>query len=57
MDGFEIIHVMKWYYDRRKTNFLKKLKYAGLHVLIPFQLKEVRDILKDPGFEIPENSL
>ena len=57
MDGFEIIHVMKWYYDRRKTNFLKKLKHAGLHVLIPFQLKEVRDILKDPGFEIPENSL
>ena len=39
MDGFEIIHVMKWYYDRRKTNFLKKLKHAGLHVLIPFQFK------------------
>ena len=57
MDGFEIIHVMKWYYDRRKTNFLKKLKHAGLHVLIPFELKEVRDILKDPGFEIPENAL
>ena len=33
MDKFEIIHVMKWHYDHRKTIFLKKIKYAGLHVL------------------------
>ena len=43
---------MKWYYDCRKRNVPKKLKYAGLHVLAPFQLKEASDILKDPGFEI-----
>ena len=58
MDRFEIINVMKWhYYGCRKTNFLKSLKYAGLYVLTSFELKEVRDILKDPGFEIPENTL
>ena len=22
MDKFEIIHIMKWHYDQRKTNFL-----------------------------------
>ena len=33
MDKFEIIHVMKWHYDHRKTIFLKKIKYARLHVL------------------------
>ena len=52
IDGFEIIHIMKWHYDCRKRNVLKNLKYAGLHVLAPFQLKGVSDILKDPGFEI-----
>ena len=57
MDKFEIIHVMKWHYDRRKTNFLKNLKYATLHVLNSIELKEVRDILKDAGFQIPENTL
>lgn len=38
-------------------NFLKNFKYPGLHILISIQLKEVSDILKDPGFEIPENTL
>ena len=57
MDKFEIIHVMKWHYDHRKTIFLKKIKYARLHVLTWIDLKEERDILKDPGFEIPENTL
>ena len=52
IDGFEIIHIMKWYYDYRKRNVPKNLKYAGLHVLAPFQLKEVSNILSDPGFEI-----
>ena len=33
MDKFEIIYVMNRHYERRKTNFLKNLKYAGLHVL------------------------
>ena len=45
-------------YDHRKTNFLKNSKYAGLHVLTTStELKQVRDILKDLGFEIPENTL
>ena len=38
-------------------NFLKNFKYPGLHILISIELKEVSDILKDPGFEIPENTL
>ena len=38
--------------DYRKRNVPKNLKYAGLHVLAPFQLKEVSNILSDPGFEI-----
>ena len=48
---------MRYHYDRRKTNFLRNLQYSGLHVLTPSQLKEVRDILKDPGFQIPYNTL
>ena len=28
-----------------------------MHIVTPVKLKEVRDILKDPGFEIPENAL
>ena len=55
MDGFEIIHAMKWHYDHRKINFLKKSQYASLHVLIPIEVKEVRDTVKDPGFQNPEN--
>ena len=51
MDKFEIIHVIKWHYDRRKTNFLKNFKYTGLHVLTSIELKDVRDILKDSGLK------
>ena len=47
---------MKYYYDHRKTNFLINLQYSGLHLLTPFELREIRDILKDPGFEIPYNT-
>ena len=57
MDGFEINQVNKWHYDHRKTNFLKNSKCDDLLVLTPIELKEVRDILKDPGFEIPKNTL
>ena len=57
MERYGIILVMRYHYDRRKTNFLRNLQYSGLHVLTPFQLKEVRDILKDPGFQIPYTTL
>ena len=57
MEQYRIIDVMKYHYYRRKTNFLRNLQYSALHVLIPSELKEVRDILKDPGFEIPYNTL
>ena len=38
-----------------KKKFFLKFKYTALHLLTPFELKEVRDILKDRGFQIPEN--
>ena len=48
---------MRYHCDCRKTNFLRNLEYSGLHVWTPFELKEVRYVLKDPGFEIPYNTL